>query len=43
MVRYCKICGQKSGRCNHVILDLGVSAEGRDEGKNETKKSGSKD
>lgn len=22
MARYCKVCGSKSGRCNHVILEL---------------------
>ncbi len=25
MVRYCKICGQKSGRCNHLVFDLDES------------------
>lgn len=23
MARYCKVCGAKSGRCNHLILDFG--------------------
>lgn len=27
MVRYCKVCGSKSGRCNHVILELNKKEE----------------
>ncbi|MBP1908025.1 hypothetical protein [Methanolobus bombayensis] len=27
MVRYCKICGAKSGRCNHLVIDFGESLE----------------
>ncbi|WP_268865991.1 hypothetical protein [Methanolobus vulcani] len=27
MPRYCKICGAKSGRCNHLIVDFGEREE----------------
>ncbi|WMW24148.1 hypothetical protein RE474_08565 [Methanolobus sediminis] len=27
MPRYCKICGAKSGRCNHLIIDFGEREE----------------
>ncbi|WP_407354833.1 hypothetical protein [Methanolobus sp. WCC5] len=33
MPRYCKVCGQKSGRCNHLVLDLGEPYESKDEKK----------
>ncbi|WP_342306160.1 hypothetical protein [Methanolobus sp. ZRKC5] len=39
MVRYCKICGAKSGRCNHLVIDFGEREENTDEKKDEAKKS----
>lgn len=33
MPRYCKVCGQKSGRCNHLVLDLGEPYGSKDEKK----------
>ncbi len=39
MARYCKICGAKSGRCNHLVIDFGEREENTDEKKDEAKKS----
>ncbi len=36
MVRFCKVCGQKSGRCNHVIVDFGDRDENKQEQKDES-------
>lgn len=38
MSRYCKICGAKSGRCNHLILDFGERQENTDKKNDDTKK-----
>lgn len=35
MARFCKICGSKSGRCNHVILELKKKEEDLSEQKND--------
>ena len=38
MARYCKICGAKSGRCNHLVVDFGEREKKTDERKDEAKK-----
>ncbi|WMW22013.1 hypothetical protein RE476_11660 [Methanolobus mangrovi] len=32
MARYCKVCGAKSGRCNHLVINFGEREE--ESGKN---------
>ncbi|SFM43534.1 hypothetical protein [Methanolobus profundi] len=39
MARYCKICGAKSGRCNHLVVDLGNNGGSEDKDKTENKSS----
>lgn len=34
MARYCKICGAKSGRCNHIVLEMDKKGPDSDERKN---------
>ncbi|MGD9778961.1 hypothetical protein [Methanomethylovorans sp.] len=34
MARFCKVCGSKSGRCNHVMLELKKKEEDLSEQKN---------
>ncbi|WP_277985474.1 hypothetical protein [Methanolobus psychrotolerans] len=41
MPRYCKVCGQKSGRCNHLMVDFGEREEHKEEKKEESGGSGS--
>ncbi|MEZ5334727.1 MAG: hypothetical protein R2741_05555 [Methanolobus sp.] len=38
MPRYCKICGAKSGRCNHLVIDFGEREEKTDENSDNSKK-----
>ena len=42
MARYCKICGAKSGRCNHLIVDFGEREESSEKSKNDANKSETK-
>ena len=37
MARYCKICGAKSGRCNHLAIDFGDREESGDKSKDDPK------
>ena len=39
MPRYCKICGAKSGRCNHLVIDFGEKEEETSEKKDESQNS----
>ncbi|WP_321429365.1 hypothetical protein [uncultured Methanolobus sp.] len=41
MPRYCKICGAKSGRCNHLVIDFGEKEEETSEKKDESQNSDS--
>jgi hypothetical protein len=42
MPRYCKICGAKSGRCNHLVIDFGEMEEETSKNKEESQKSENK-
>jgi hypothetical protein len=42
MPRYCKICGAKSGRCNHLIVDFGEREEENSKNKEDSQSSDTK-
>ncbi len=42
MARYCKICGAKSGRCNHLVVDFGAKEQNTNEKQYEAKNSDNK-
>nr|WP_321496601.1 hypothetical protein [uncultured Methanolobus sp.] len=39
MPRYCKICGAKSGRCNHLVIDFGEPEKESDKNKEDSQNS----
>ncbi|WP_340819334.1 gamma carbonic anhydrase family protein [Methanolobus sp. WCC4] len=37
MARYCKVCGAKSGRCNHIVVDFGERDDSGEKSKDDSK------